>query len=145
MRLHSLVRVRQLLLGTAVALLLSGAAVAADFACFKSAGLKPPLRLQFTFDGEPEDLGYVAYQNGSGRIPVKRGSERELRQGPKGRPSETETRWDEVSADGSGGTYVVVSQGARIYDFRYLRKKDGKVFKFEEDLDAAGDNGCNWK
>lgn len=51
----------------------------------------------------------------------------------------------EATSDGSGGTYVVVTQGAVLAEFRYIRKKDGKTFTFEEDPDASGENGCEWK
>jgi hypothetical protein len=61
-----------------------------------------------------------------------------------GRPSVTEAQWEEITSDGTGGKYVIVSQGARIYEFRYIRKKDGKLFKFEEDIEASTENGCEW-
>mgnify|MGYP000912425728 FL=1 len=115
-----------------------------DFRCLKSVGLKNPVRLQFTFRADKDDLGYVTYQRGSGRIQVKKISEKELRQVPGGRPSEFEMTWDELTPDGSGGRYVMVVQGARIYGFKYIGKKDGKVMKFEEDLDAFSEKGCVW-
>ena len=58
-------------------------------------------------------------------------------------PSQFEIGWTEITPDGNGGTYVFISQGAIIDNFRYMRK-DGKVFRFEEDVDASGDNGCTW-
>ena len=116
-----------------------------DFRCLKSTGLKNPLRLQFTFPAGTADLGFVNYQSGSGRIPVRRTKEKELRRVPGGRPSVFETRWQEATSDGSGGTYVVVTQGAVLAEFRHIRKKDGKTFTFEEDPDASGENGCEWK
>ncbi len=116
-----------------------------DFRCLKSIGPKSPLRLQFVLRTDKPDDGYVIYQNGSGSIPVKKLKVKELRRGPDGRPSEFETEWEEVTSDGGGGTYVVVSQGARINGFRYIRKKDGKTFKFEEDPDAVTEKGCDWK
>lgn len=115
----------------------------ADFRCLKSIGLKKPIRLQFTFPADGKDTGYVIYQNGNGKIPVKRLKEKELRQGPVGRPSEFEISWVEITAKGYGGRYVFFAQGAILDDFRYIRK-NGKVFKFEEDADAEGDNGCEW-
>jgi len=127
--------------------LLACSAVAADendFRCLKSVGLKNPLRLQFTFPAGTADSGFVTYQSGSGRIPVRRIEEKELRRVPGGRPSAFQTRWEEVTPDGSGGTYVVVTQGALLEEFRYIRKKDGRIFKFEEDLDASTDKGCEW-
>ena len=116
-----------------------------DFRCLKSVGLKNPLRLQFTYVTDQEGVGNVAYKNGSGRIAIRRTQETELRRGPKGRPSEFETRWQEIAPEGSGGTYIVVSQGAILSEFRYVRQKDGKQFKFEEDSEASTENGCNWQ
>ncbi len=114
-----------------------------DFRCFKSVGLKNTLRIQFVFPSDNDDVGYVIYKGGSARIPLKRLKEKELKRGPGGRPSEFETQWGEMTSDGTGGTYVYVSQGALIDNFKYLRK-DGKIFKFVEDLDASTDNGCAW-
>lgn len=120
------------------------AADESDFRCFKSIGLKNPVRLQFTFRADKDDLGYVTYQRGSGRMQVKKISEKELRRMPGGRPGEFEMTWEEITPNGPGGRYVMVSQGARIYDFRYIRKNDGKALKFEEDLDAFSEKGCDW-
>ena len=114
------------------------------FRCFKSIDLKSPLRLQFVFQTDKDELGYVSYQNGSGAIPVKLLKEKELKRVPGGRPSEFESQWQETTSDGTGGTYVVVSQGALISEFRYIRKKDGKIFQFEEDIDVSTEKGCDW-
>lgn len=115
-----------------------------DFRCLKSIGLKNPVRLQFSFRADKDDLGYVTYQRGSGRMQVKKISEKELRRVPGGRPSEFEMTWEEITPDGPGGRYVMVIQGARIYDFSYMGKKSGKAMKFEEDLEAFSEKGCNW-
>jgi hypothetical protein len=122
----------------------SSAADVNDFRCLKSIGLKTPLRLQFVFQTDKPDMGYVIYQNGSQPIAVKIIKEREVQRVPGGRPSEIEAQWEEITSDGTGGKYIIVSQGARIYEFRYIRKKDGKIFKFEEDLDASTEDGCKW-
>lgn len=114
-----------------------------DFRCFKSVGLKNPLKIQFVFQSDNDDVGYVIYKGGSARIPVKKLEEKELKKGPGGRPSEFETQWREVTSDETGGTYAYVSQGALIDNFRYIRK-DGKIFKFVEDIDASTDNWCAW-
>ena len=133
------------LFGVLIAILVctSVAADENDFRCLKSIGVKTPLRLQFVFQTDKPDVGYVIYQNGSRPIEVKKLKEREVRRVPGGRPSEFETQWREVTSDGTGGTYVFVSQGAHIDNFRYIRK-DGKIFRFVEDLDASTDNGCEW-
>lgn len=115
-----------------------------DFRCLTSVGLKNPVRLQFTFRADKEDLGYVTYQRGSGRIQVKKISEKELRRVSGSRPSEFEMTWQEIMPDGFGGRYIMVVQGARIYDFSYIGKKSSKAMKFEEDLEAFTDKGCDW-
>lgn len=38
----------------------------------------------------------------------------------------------------------MVSQGVVVSGFRYTRKRDGKVFRFEEDAGASGPHGCAW-
>ena len=115
-----------------------------DFRCLKSIGVKTPLRLQFVFNTDKPDVGYVIYQNGSRPIAIKKLKEREVRKVPGGRPSVFEAQWEEITSDGTGGKYIFVSQGARIYEFRYIRKKDGKLFKFEEDIEASSEEGCEW-
>ena len=115
-----------------------------DFRCLKSIGGKTPLRLQFVFNTDKTDVGYVIYKNGSGPIAVKKLKEREVREIPGGRPSVFEAQWEEITSDGTGGKYIIFSQGARIYEFRYIRKKDGKLFKFEEDVEAWTEKGCEW-
>jgi hypothetical protein len=111
-----------------------------DFRCFKSVGGKNALKLQFVF--QANGLGYVIYQGGSARIPVKMTKEKEVR-GKAGSPSEFKTEWQETTPDGSGGTYAYTNEGSSVENFRYFRK-DGKVFKFEEDTSAMADNGCAW-
>lgn len=116
-----------------------------DFRCFKSVGHPPPIRLQIDFSGANE--GYVTYEHGSGRIHVVNSETHELRAPPE-RPGEFTMRWQEQipqkTQGASGGEYVMTSQGARVSDFRYLRAKDRKVFRFEEDLPASGENACTW-
>jgi hypothetical protein len=115
-----------------------------DFRCLKSIGLKNPLRLQFVFQANNRNEGYVLYQNGSGPIPVKLVSEKTIREVPDGRPWEFRTEWEEGGGNGSGGKYIIISQGAVISEFKYVRKKDGRIFSFEEDREASAGNGCEW-
>lgn len=133
------------LIGVLFAFLAASSAMADqnEFRCLKSVGLKSTLRIQFVFISDQDDAGYVIYQNGSAPIPVKKLDEKELKRVPGGRPSEFEIQWRETIADGTGGTYVFTSQGALIENFRYIRK-DGKIFRFVEDIDASTDNGCKW-
>ncbi|HEX7557135.1 MAG TPA: hypothetical protein VF338_10960 [Leptolinea sp.] len=115
-----------------------------DFRCLKSIGVKTPIRLQFVFNTDKPDVGYVIYQNGSRTIAVKMLKEREVRRVPGEGPSVIEAQWEEITSDGTGGKYIIVIQGARINEFRYSRKKDGKLFKFEEDVEAWTEKGCEW-
>ena len=120
------------------------AAAENDFRCLVSIGLKKPLRLQFVFPADDRSTGRVVYQAGSGPIPIKKIETKTVRDVPGGRPSVFATEWEEVTKDGTGGKYIVTIQGARIYEFKYVRKQDGRVFNFEEDLDATGDKECEW-
>jgi hypothetical protein len=117
-----------------------------DFRCFKSIGLKKPLRLQFSFQPYESGEGYVTYQNGSGFIHITKVTEKEAKKIPSDGPSEIEAIWQEDIAEGSGGKYIIKSQGTRVRELKYIRKKDGKIFNFEADLEAeaSGKNGCAW-
>lgn len=112
--------------------------------CLKSIGIENPIRLRFDFPLDDGKIAYVTYQKGSGKIQLKNTNTRENRTAPSGRPSEFETEWLETNAGNTGGKYLIKTQGARIYDFKFIRKRDGKVFKFEEDLDAVDANVCLW-
>ena len=105
------------LIGVLVIVFLAASSVMADqndFRCLKSVGLKNTLRIQFVFQSDKDDAGYVVYQGGSAPIPVKRLKTEELRRVPGGRPSVFETQWKEITSDGTGGIYVYVSQGALL-------------------------------
>ena len=133
-------------IGVLVIVLFASSSAVADqdnFRCYKSVGLKNTLRIQFVIQSDNDSVGYVIYEGGSARIPVKRLKEKELKRLPGGRPSVFETRWQETTSDGTGGTYVYVSQGAIVDNFRYIRN-DGKIFRFVADLGASADNGCAW-
>jgi hypothetical protein len=134
------------LIGFVLGVLLCSSALAEeyDFRCFRSVGLKSPLKLQFDLPTGNQELGYVTYEKGSGKIPVKFITVEETRPVPGGRPSEFKAEWEEVTPDNSGGKYIVVSQGARVYEFKYIRKKDGRIFNFEEDLESSGERKCEW-
>jgi hypothetical protein len=141
---HHLKLMQLLLLLFVVLLCKPATADDTDFRCLKSVGLKKSVRLQFTFRADKDNLGYVNYQHGTGRIQVRKTGEREVQRGLGDRPGEFETTWEEVTIGASSGNYIMVSQGARLYNFRYIRKKDGKQLKFEEDLEAFTDKGCEW-
>ncbi|MCX4028468.1 hypothetical protein H0A36_15480 [Endozoicomonas sp. SM1973] len=114
-----------------------------EFRCLKSVGLHNSIKLQFNFPMGNEKFGYVSYQKGSGKILV-RNTKEETKEISVGRPLEFTNEWEEVTSGGTGGKYILVSQGALIHDFKYIRKKDGKVYSFEEDYQAISENGCQW-
>ena len=126
-----------------LALLACGHAVASpdDFRCFKSIDHKPPIRLEFDFAGDND--GYVTYEHGHGKIHVVNVETKEVRDAGD-RPGEFRMHWKEQVDGSAGGEYILRSQGARVSDFRYIRNKDGKVFRFEEDVQASGENACTW-
>ena len=116
-----------------------------DFRCLKSLNANNPIRLRFDFPDQDEKIGYVTYQKGSERIQVKNTNTKETRKASDGRSSEFEAEWVETIANSEGGKYLIRNQAARIYDFKYIRKKDGKVFRFVEDFEALVENGCRWQ
>ncbi len=116
-------------------------AAAGDIRCFHSTGPGRPLRLEFGLPPEGAETAYVRYEHGSADIPLRLVKREAVEMSP-GRPMEFTTTWKEDLP--GGGTYRVVSQGARVYGFTYTRSKDRKAFAFEEDLDAWAESGCRW-
>jgi hypothetical protein len=115
---------------------------AGDMRCFRSSGPAKPLRLEFGFPPEGAKDAYVRYEGGSANIRLKLLKSDSIETAP-GRPMESTTRWKEDLP--GGGTYTVVSQGARVYGLTYVRAKDHKAFAFEEDLEAWEQSGCRWR
>jgi hypothetical protein len=137
----------KLLFGFVCAALLCGVAFAQDdqneIRCLKSVGLKKPIRLEFEFPGPKQEFGYVTYEHGIGKISIKQLDMKETEKVP-GRPSFFTIKFEEVIPDHSGGVYTLATQGAMVLDAEYKRK-DGKVFHFEDDTIALGEKGCTWK
>jgi hypothetical protein len=137
---------RKVVVGSvAVAFLFSTPAMAdqGDFRCLQSVSVKPVLRIQFGIDAGGGGIGYVKVRGHGARIPIRRLEEKELWRGPNGRPSEFETRWRDVAPAGGGTSYVYVSQGAILDNFRAIRR-DGTIVRFVDDPEAWTDHGCAW-
>jgi hypothetical protein len=122
--------------------LLNTAVQAGDIRCFRSTDAARPLKLEFGFPPAGSKDAYVRYEHGSANIRLKLLKSDSAETAP-GRPMESTTTWKEDLP--GGGTYKVVSQGARIYEFTYVRAKDHKAFAFEEDLEAWEQSGCRWR
>jgi hypothetical protein len=120
----------------------SDQASAGDIRCFHSADMAKPLRLEFGFPPEGSKTAYVRYENGSANIPLKL-IRNESEETEPGRPMVFTTTWKEDLP--GGGAYTVVSQGARVYEFTYVRAKDRKAFTFVEDIEAWTESGCRWR
>lgn len=114
-----------------------------DFRCLQSIHLQKPIRLQFNFPQDTQETSSVTYSTSKESIPIKLKSTKTLDEGPVGRPSLFQYVWEEMPSTGSGGKYILSSQGALIGDFKYVRS-DGKVFRFEVNTDASTENGCKW-
>lgn len=115
-----------------------------DFRCFKSVGIEPPVRLEIVFPDAHDQDGYVLYERGGRKIPIVEVASNLAAPMPMNRPGEFVSTFRETATNGSGGEYVMTSQGAVVYDFRYIRRRDGKVFRFEEDVQASGEQACTW-
>lgn len=124
--------------------LLSAGAFAQQFLCFETAGKKAPIQLQFDLPSDGQELASVTYRKGTGAIQFKKVSEKEINEGPDGRPSLIRTVWEENVARGKGGRYEMDTQGAVVYRMEYKRP-DGKKFNFTVIDEAEGLNGCEWK
>lgn len=120
----------------------AGALEPDQFRCFRSIDQPHAIRLEFVVSDGPQHASYAIYEHGKGRIQLDFMGQKTLA-GGQGRPDEIESRWREAGPD-ADGEYVMVSQGAIVSGFRYVRKRDGKMFHFEEDTRAAGAHGCTW-
>lgn len=122
------------------------AAINEDFRCLSSTAGKP-VHLEFRVFADPASNwtgGYVKYQ-GAKKVVVIAPGKTVVTDRPEGdRPWEFETTWLELTEGRVTGEYVVVSQGANIYGFRYTSKATGKVFEFEQDIAATGERACEW-
>ena len=112
------------------------------FYCLQSIHLQKPIRLQFNVQ-DKQETGSVTYSNSKASIPIKLKSTKTLEEGPVGRPSLFQYVWKEMPSTGSGGKYIISIQGALMGEFKYIRN-DGKVFRFEVNIDATTENGCKW-
>ncbi|HQF54671.1 MAG TPA: hypothetical protein PK208_06110 [Fibrobacteria bacterium] len=124
---------------------ISASAEAQRFLCFEAPGKKAPIQLQFDLPAEGQELTSVTYRKGNGTIQLRKVSEKEVDDGPDGRPSLIRTVWEEIVPTGKkGGRYEMDAQGAVVYSFQYKRP-DGKKFDFTAVDDAEGAEGCEWK
>jgi hypothetical protein len=124
---------------------LAASASAQQFLCFEAPGKSAPIQLQFDFPAEGQELASVTYRKGIAAIQLKKVSEKEIDEGPDGRPSLIRTVWEEIVPGGKkGGRYEMDAQGAVVYRFQYKRR-DGKRFDFAVAEDAEGVEGCEWK
>jgi hypothetical protein len=117
-------------------------AQATEFRCLVSVDAATPIRLQFDFPQSEHAHAAVRYQRGSKPIPLRALKTSSVEMTP-GRPFEFTTIWKEPGKN--GGTYTVATQGALINEFTYLRARDKKTFRFEEDIGAMETSGCVWK
>jgi hypothetical protein len=117
-------------------------AQATEFRCLISIDAAPPIRLQFDFPQSEHAYAAVRYQRGSKPIQLRALKTSSVEMTP-GRPFEFTTIWQEPGKN--GGTYTVATQGALINEFTYLRGRDKKTFRFEEDMGAIETSRCTWK
>ena len=117
-------------------------AQATGFRCLVSVDATTPIRLQFDFPQSERAQAAVRYQRSSKPILLRALETRSVEMSP-GRPFEFTTVWKEPGKN--GGTYTVATQGALINEFTYLRARDKKTFRFEEDIGAMETSRCAWK
>lgn len=131
----------------ALALVVCGRAAAItpdDFRCFRSVDQRRVIRLEFIVAEGPHHDSFVVYEHGTGKIPVDLIDQHEIAAAGD-RPGEFVSRWRGRGPDGTGGDYVMTSQGAIVSGFSYVRKRDGKIVRFAVDDAAAGADGCDWQ
>lgn len=115
-----------------------------EVGCFSSDSKKINVKFVSVYD-DGVYLGYVKYKNAKDSIPLLFSSINQ-EENSEGRPEETTTTWLEIIDGKLNGQYVVMSQGARYYNFIY-KGKNGKTISLNENLDAYNDehSNCIWK
>lgn len=119
--------------------------VEVDFRCL-TGGESNPVHLEWrTFADVPTKwvAAYVRYQKSRTPITLVFKSS-EATETPKGRPWAFTSHWLEVVDGQVSGEYVVVSQGANIYGFRYTNFRSRKTTDFWQDLAAMQGDACVW-
>ncbi len=112
--------------------------------CFSSASKKINIKFVSIYDnGVP--LSYVEYKNAQQSIPLLFSKKTEENV-EDGRPAEVTTTWFEVIDGKLNGQYIIMSQGARYYNFMY-KGKNGKSVSLNENLDVYNNDhsNCIWK
>ncbi|MEN4913485.1 hypothetical protein [Erwinia amylovora] len=89
-------------------------------------------------------LGYVKYQKSKLAIPIVY-LEESSEGNQEGGPEQITTKWAEFINGNVNGHYIVVSQGARFYQFEYKSKRN-VITKFEDNTSAYNEDGtdCKW-
>lgn len=114
-----------------------------DFRCLTTTDTDKPIRLNFSFPADDQNIGYVQYEKGSKPIAVKRGKEVTLENSAGDRPWLFQTDWKELSKP--YGVYRVVSQGAIIESVEYTAPNKHKSVLFNEDISSENEDGCAWQ
>lgn len=83
---------------------------------------------------------FVQYRGQKGIIPLKIKSYNVDKSGREdGQPDFTSYVWSEIVGGKINGTYYLTEGIRDLYDVKYIRKKDNRTFKFEEDKDEKFD------
>ncbi|MFS7384653.1 hypothetical protein AB6870_21700 [Rahnella inusitata] len=111
--------------------------------CFSSDSKSINVKLIDIYD-DGTHLGYVKYKNSKESIPLLFSGEKSESVG-EDRPIENTTNWLEFIHGKYNGQYIVMSQGARYYQFIY-KSISGKTISLNENLEAYNDDrsDCIW-
>lgn len=119
--------------------------ITTDFRCL-TGGQNGTIRLEWrTITDTPTNwmVAYVKYKNAKAPITLAFKSVQSIEMA-KDRPSENTTTWQEIVGGKITGEYEIVTQGARVYGFRYTNARNSQVVEFAEDIAAYKDDRCQW-
>lgn len=99
----------------------------------KSIGESKPFSLKIYYGTKGKGV-FVQYKNQKGIIPLKIKSYNVDKSGREdGQPDFTSYVWDEIIDGKINGTYYLTEGLRDLFEVKYIRKKDNRTFKFEED------------
>lgn len=114
-------------------LLISGIAHCADISIhFIGYSHLKPVKVRLIIKNDDFKNPKIQYYGHKEQIPLSFLREEELRRNQNG-PSLLQQEWEERYNNEKTGRYVMVSQGAVVNHFIYIRYRDMKVFVFDQD------------
>ena len=114
--------------------------------CFKStdsAYMEDPIQLSFNVIDKDWANGYVQYKGQKGGLLLSFSVEKIIKE-EKGKPSEIEYSFNELSNGKATGKYFLSIVDSKVIYFYYYDKRRKTKINFEQDFSSGEKCGCNW-